>query len=52
MSEGMHYVTGKSFLNILIRPKKDVGTYFPIGESGVSQSNRRIYDKVKKGQKV
>jgi chromosomal replication initiation ATPase DnaA len=30
---------------------KDIGTYFGIGESGVSQASRRVNDKIRKEKK-
>ena len=31
---------------------KDIGTYFGIGESGVSQSSRRVNDKIRRDKKL
>jgi hypothetical protein len=31
---------------------KDIGTYFGIGESGVSQACRRVKDKIRKNKKL
>jgi hypothetical protein len=43
MREGIHSrgsVTGKGYLNISIRPYRDIGVHFGIGESGASQANQ------------
>ena len=34
------------------RKLKEIGTYFDIGESGVSQTTRRVSDKLKKDKKL
>jgi len=34
------------------RKHKEIGTYFNIGESGVSQTTRRVSDKLKKDKKL
>ena len=31
---------------------KDIGTYFGVGESGVSQAYRRLKDKIRKDKKL
>jgi len=31
---------------------KDIGTYFGIGESGVSQASRRVMDKIRDDKKI
>ena len=31
---------------------KDIGTYFGIGESGVSQASRRVKDKIRNDKKL
>jgi hypothetical protein len=43
MREGIYSrasVTGKGYLNISIRPYRDIGVHFGIGESGASQANQ------------
>ena len=34
------------------RKLKEIGTYFDIGESGVSQTTRRVSDKLRKDKKL
>jgi hypothetical protein len=55
MKEGIYpraSATGKSFLKILTRPYRDIGAHFGIGESGASQSNKRVNDKVRWDKKL
>ena len=43
---------GKSFLNILTRLYKDIGTHFRIGESGVSHASRRIKNRMRNDKQL
>ena len=38
--------------NFLTWPYRDIVTHFKIGESGVSQANRKVDDKVRRGKKI